>query len=97
MSRRFQFSLRALFKATALLAALCAGCVLAGGPDQTARGLASAFHFLGRWVSVGEAAASVAIYVTMVIIVRAVYVRNIKADARQSHKQKGRNSLVPRP
>lgn len=83
MSSRFQFSLRAMLEATTLLAALCAGCALAGGPVETAKGLASAFHFLARSLSFGEVAACVAIYLTTLVLVLAVYVRNTKTDARQ--------------
>jgi hypothetical protein len=35
MSRRFQFSLAAIFKATTLLAALCSVCKTLGGPVET--------------------------------------------------------------
>ena len=83
MIRRFQFSLRAIFKATTLLAALCAACMLLGGPAEAAKGLASAFHFLASCASFGEVAASVTIYMTALLLVCAAYVRNTKADARQ--------------
>lgn len=83
MSRRFQFSLRAMFKGTTFVATLCAVCALAGGPVATGKGLESAFYYFREFNPFIEVALSVAIYITPLLIVWAVYIRNTKADAQQ--------------